>query len=101
VVAGIGPCIAQASYEVGPEFRQRFVAAAAANAAYFTGGNGRDRFDLEGYVTQRLGRLGLAAVEGAESDTYADRDRFFSYRRSCLDREPDFGRLLSAIALEG
>jgi len=101
VVAGIGPCIAQASYEVGPEFRERFVAAAAANAAYFTRGNGRDRFDLEGYVTQRLGRLGLAAVEGAESDTYADRDRFFSYRRSCLDREPDFGRLLSAIALEG
>ena len=105
VVAGIGPCIAQASYEVGPEFRARFVAADAANAAYFDRakgpGNDREQFDLEGYVAQRLGRLGLAAVGRAGSDTCADRDRFFSYRRSCLDGEPDFGRLLSAIALAG
>jgi len=109
VVAGIGPCIAQASYEVGPEFRARFVAADAANAAYFARANGpgndrandREQFDLEGYVAQRLGRLGLAAVGRAGSDTCADRDRFFSYRRSRLDGEPDFGRLLSAIALAG
>ncbi len=98
IVAGVGPCIAQASYGVGPEFRARFVAADAANAAFFDRGP-RDRFDLEGYVVDRLRRLGVAAVEGAGADTCADRERFFSYRRACLDGAPDFGRGLSAIAL--
>lgn len=98
IVAGVGPCIAQESYEVGPEFRARFVAADAANQAFFDN-SGRDRFDLEGYVVDRLRRLGVAAAEGFGADTCAERDRFFSYRRSCHDGEPDFGRGLSAIAL--
>ena len=102
IVAAVGPCIAQASYEVGPEFRDRFVAADPANAAFFDAPAGaRDRFDLEGYVVARLRRAGLAVVEGAGADTCADHDRFFSYRRSCLEGEPDFGRGLSAIALAG
>ncbi len=101
IVAGVGPCIAQASYEVGPEFRARFVAADAANATYFNQVSARDRFDLEGYVVDRLKRLGVAAVEGSGADTCADHDRFFSYRRSCLENEPDFGRGLSAITLAG
>ncbi len=98
IVAGVGPCIAQQSYQVGPEFRARFAAADAANEAFFRDDGGRDRFDIEGYVVDRLGRLGVAVI-GAGADTCADRDRFFSYRRSCLEGEPDFGRLLSAIAL--
>ncbi len=101
IVAGVGPCIAQASYEVGPEFRERFVAADATNETFFDRVGGRDRFDLEGYVVGRLKRLGVAAVDGAGADTCADRDRFFSYRRSRLESERDFGRGLSAIALAG
>ena len=31
---------------------------------------------------------------------HAEEERFFSYRRSCLRGEPDFGRGLSAIVLE-
>ena len=100
IVAGIGPCIAQSSYEVGPEFREQFVATDGANDKYFDQAGGRDRFDLEGYVVDRLKRLGLT-VEGAGADTCADHDRFFSYRRSCLEKEPDFGRGLSAIVLTG
>ena len=100
IVAGVGPCIGQASYEVGPEFREQFVAADATNETFFDRVGGRDRFDLEGYVVGRLRRLGVA-VESAGADTCADRDRFFSYRRACLEGEPDFGRGLSAIALTG
>ena len=101
IVAGVGPCIAQASYEVGPEFRERFVAADSTNETFFDQVGGRDRFDLEGCIVVRLKRLGVAAVDGAGADTCADRDRFFSYRRSCLESERDFGRGLSAIALTG
>ena len=32
-------------------------------------------------------------------DTYADEARFFSYRRKTHRGEPDYGRLVSAIAL--
>ena len=46
-------------------------------------------------------RLGLLGVVNLGQDTVTDADRFFSYRRSVLRGEPDYGRLLSAIALGG
>jgi polyphenol oxidase len=99
--AGIGPSIAQASYEVGPEFPEPFLAEDVANAAYFVpaAAAGKYRFDLPGYIAARLGRLGLAAIEHTGGDTVAEPKLFFSYRRSRLRGEPSYGRLLSAIAL--
>ena len=102
IVAAIGPCIARTSYEVGPEFPGPFIADDPANRRFFTaaGRPGHHRFDLSGYVAARLAALGLAAVEAVSADTCADGDRFFSYRRTTLSRESDYGRGLSAIALE-
>jgi YfiH family protein len=99
--AAIGPCIAQASYEVGPEFPAPFLAedAAAADLFVAAGRAGHFRFDLEGYARRRLGRLGLAAVEAAGLDTCAEDAPFFSYRRTTLHGERDYGRGLSAIVL--
>jgi YfiH family protein len=101
IVAAIGPCIAQPSYEVGSEFAQRFVDADPANARWFAAGKTPDKrqFDLPGYLAARVGALGLAAVTTLGLDTLADPGRWFSYRRSCLAREPDYGRQISAIAL--
>lgn len=100
--AAIGPCIAQPSYEVGPEFQTRFMEADAANRRFFAPSSrgGHHLFDLAGYVQGRLDRLGLAAVEAAGADTAADPARWFSYRRATLAGEKDYGRLLSTIALE-
>ncbi len=100
-VAAVGPCIGQASYEVGPEFRARFEAAGPDNARWFApaGRPGHFRFDLAGYVAMRLERAGLAAVSIARADTCAEAERFFSYRRACLNGEPDYGRQLALIAL--
>jgi hypothetical protein len=99
--AGIGPCIAQQSYEVGPEFPGRFVAIDDSSAGFFVPAarDGHFRFDLPGYIAHRLARLGLGAVECAPHDTVADPERFFSYRRAYLTGEPDYGRALAAIAL--
>ena len=101
--AGIGPCIAQPSYEVGMEFRDRFLADAPENTRFFVAAarEGRCRFDLPGFIAARLARLGLAAVEQTGQDTAADEGRFFSYRRACLKGERDYGRALAAIALLG
>jgi YfiH family protein len=101
IVAAIGPTIAAASYEVGPEFRQAFINDDPAAARFFTEGpNGKPHFDLPGFVAGRLGALNLGAVELIAADTCADATRFFSYRRSCLAGEGDYGRQLSAIALD-
>jgi YfiH family protein len=101
IAAGIGPAIQQASYEVGPEFSAAFLAADPANAAFFRAAPraGHFLFDLTGYAARRLERMGLARVERAAGDTAAEPERFFSYRRSCLRRETDYGRALSAITL--
>jgi purine-nucleoside/S-methyl-5'-thioadenosine phosphorylase / adenosine deaminase len=101
--AGIGPCIAQASYEVGPEFPVIFAAADPASERFFVPAErpGHFRFDLPGYIAARLHRIGLGDVEWTGGDTAADPRRFFSYRRGSLVGERDYGRGLAAIALPG
>ncbi len=100
--AAIGPCIAQASYEVGPEFYQDFIDQDAANAVFFVVAKRPNHFmfDLPGYVAQVLSGQGLASLTNLAVDTCADPERFYSYRRCTLNGEKDYGRLLSAIALE-
>ena len=102
VVAAIGPCIGQRSYEVGPEFPAPFLAEDAENAAFFADAArpGHLLFDLPGYVARRLARLGVIDVTRVPADTVRDETRFFSYRRATLRREADYGRQLSAIVLE-
>ena len=99
--AAVGPCIAQPSYEVDEGFRARFLEADADNARFFTDGRGRPHFDLEGYVVHRLIAAGIGEVEALNLDTYADEERFFSYRRATHRGEADYGRQLSAIAIPG
>jgi YfiH family protein len=99
--AGIGPCIAQRSYEVGPGFPLPFLSDDPASAAYFAPAvrTGYFLFDLPGYIERRLSRAGIAVIDRAAHDTVAEDTDFFSYRRSCLRGEPVYGRALSAIAL--
>lgn len=101
--AAVGPCIGPKSYEVGPEFPAPFVASDPVTKRFFHSAarNGHFMFDLPGYVSYRLNALGLGTVETLCFDTCPDEERFFSYRRSCLRNEPDYGRGLSAIVLEG
>jgi len=103
VVAAIGPCIGQRSYEVGPEFPAPFLAEDGDNADFFASAPRPDHylFDLPGYVARRLSRLGVVEVTRVPADTVRDEARFFSYRRATLRHEPDYGRQLSAIVLEG
>jgi YfiH family protein len=103
IAAGIGPCIAQRSYEVGPEFPAPFLASDPNNARFFAPARtaGKFMFDLRGFVGARLRAAGVAQIDAVPNDTCAEADRFFSYRRSCLAGEPDYGRGLSAIVLEG
>jgi YfiH family protein len=100
--AAVGPCIAQPSYEVDDVFRARFEADDASNRRFFMEGtSGKAHFDLEAYVVHRLLAAGIDEVEALNLDTYADADRFFSFRRATHRGEADYGRQLSAIGIPG
>ncbi len=99
--AVVGPCIAQASYEVGAEFKTSFTEQDPGHGEFFAAGARADhhQFDLAGFVMARLGALGLGQCHDLALDTYADDQAFYSYRRSCHRDESDYGRQISAIAL--
>lgn len=102
IVGAIGPCIGQRSYEVGPDFPTAFLAESADNADFFAPSrrDGHFLFDLPGYVSRKLARLGLIDVTRVPADTCRDGARFFSYRRATLNNEPDYGRQVSVIVRE-
>ena len=101
IAAALGPCIAQNSYEVGPEFVAAFAEAGEATERFFVPSRrpGHAMFDLKAYIAARAARARVGRFEDLRLDTYADEARFFSYRRTTHAREPDYGRLVSGIAL--
>lgn len=102
LVAVVGPCIGPASYEVGPEFRDRFTGADGSYAGFFTAAAdaGKQMFDLPAFVLARLRKAGVKTCDWVGHDTCAEESLFFSNRRAFKAGEPDYGRLLSAIMLE-
>ncbi|MEL6838698.1 MAG: peptidoglycan editing factor PgeF [Pseudomonadota bacterium] len=99
--AVIGPSISQRNYEVGPEFYAEFTTINADYGRYFVAGEGdRFHFDLPAFGLAQLRACGIGQVTWTRHCTYADADRFFSYRRSVHRKEADYGRLISAICLK-
>ena len=60
---------------------------------------GHALFDLPGYIAARLERAGVQQIEDIGLCTYAEPERFFSFRRTTHRAEPDYGRHINAIAL--
>jgi polyphenol oxidase len=102
IVAALGPCISGESYEVGPEFKDRFIATDPMNATFFRPSekSGHHYFDLPRYVVERLRRSGVKSVESVGECTYLNSDNYFSYRLATHRGEADYGRNLSAIVLK-
>ena len=101
IIASVGPCIGQAAYEVGPEFKATFLAADARNTAFFATSEARAKphFELAGFVMNRLREARVGCLDNASVCTYSNEERFFSYRRTTHRQEADYGRHISAIAL--
>lgn len=101
ICAAVGPCIGQGVYEVGPEFAAEFSRRDAASAPFFAQDRpeARPRFDLTGYALQRLRQAGVATAGAVAACNYTLANDFFSYRRSRVCGEADYGRQISAIVL--
>ena len=101
IAAVVGPCISQASYEVGADYQERFEHHDPGSGRFFAPGAAPDKrqFDLPGFVLWRLEQAGVADAAWTGDDTRTDAARVYSNRRAYLNGEPDFGRLMSAISL--
>ena len=100
ISAVIGPCISQNAYEVGQEFYESFTDDTPETRRFFINGTGdRMLFDLPGYGLHRLRSAGVGHAEWTRHCTYAEPQRFYSYRRTTHAGEADYGRLISVIRL--
>ncbi len=101
IAAVVGPCIGQASYEVGADVHEAVLAAGPADTAFLAPGvrSGHWQFDLAGYCEARLGRCGVAVTGRIDADTLAEPDRFFSHRRRTLAGGGAIGHQVSVVSL--
>ena len=98
IAAAIGPCIAQASYEVDTGFKDQFT---QDDDRFFEDSQpGHFQFDLEGYAAWRLQQAGVGRLHCLGIDTYANTSDFYSYRRATHRGEATERRQFSLIALD-
>ena len=99
----IGPCIGQQSYEVGKDFYDKFVSVENATHQFFKK-NPKKRskytFSLEGYIIDKLSRLGIDSINSTRIDTFKEDHICFSYRKSLIKKENDYGRMISTIVIK-
>lgn len=98
IVAAIGPCIWQDSYEVDDEFYANLK-----SVPQFFNPSAKPKhwmFDLPGYVYSRLELAGIKHISPSPADTYTQEDLFFSNRRRTHRQEAYFGCSLSCIKLQ-
>jgi polyphenol oxidase len=96
IVAWLGPAIGAASYEVGADVRDAYVARdSAAECCFEPNARGRWQADLYALARASLAVAGVTSVAGGELCTFSAPQRFFSHRR-----EAPCGRFATMIWLE-
>jgi copper oxidase (laccase) domain-containing protein len=89
----LGPAISQSAFEVGDDVRIAFLARdTGAAKAFVPNARGRWQCDLYELARRNLAQLGVHSIYGGGCCTYADADRFFSYRR-----DGQCGRMASLV----
>ena len=99
IYASVGPCIGLKSYEVDIKFYKKFILKSPKNKLYFLNkSTSKKLFNLRRYVTDKLKQCKVE-VDQVSHDTFAEKNKFFSYRRSCKLKHKDYGRCISTIRM--
>ena len=99
IYASVGPCIGLKSYEVDIKFYKKFILKSAKNKLYFLNKDkSKKLFNLRRFVTDKLKECKVE-VDQVNHDTFAEKNKFFSYRRSCKLKQKDYGRCISTIGM--
>jgi len=99
LIVAIGPCLDMKNYEVKEDFLEKFIAQDYKNRNFFNKINKKYFFDLRGFVNKEISSLNIKNTENIEKDTFSKKEFFYSYRRSCLNKEMDYGRCISVILM--
>ena len=100
MIAVVGPCIGKESYEVKIDFYKRFVSQNLKYEEFFKRiANEKYIFDLRGFINHEISDSNIKNIENIEMDTFSKKEFFYSYRRSHLNKEEDYGRCISVILM--
>ena len=100
--ACLGPCLRQPNFEVGFDLVSSFLEKYPEADEFFAPGINPDKrqFDLARFGAWRLRESGVTQLSDVDICTLAKPDQYFSYRSMVKNGEKDFGRNLSAIAID-
>jgi copper oxidase (laccase) domain-containing protein len=99
ITAAIGPSIKQSSYNVGEDFKKKFIKKNKKNKIFFKNKKNMIYFDLSGYVKSQLKFNKITNIDMKNIDTFDEKNNFFSARRSLRLKHDDYGRNISIIMI--
>ena len=100
LIAVVGPCINKKNYKVKNDFLEKFIKQDRKNETFFEKiGNERYTFDLRKFINKEISNLNIKKIENIELDTFSEKKFFYSYRRSLVNKEKDYGRCISVILM--
>jgi len=100
LIAVIGPCINKKNYNVKTDLFEKFIEQDKKNEIFFDKISKENYvFDLRGYINKEISNLNITNIENIEKDTFSKVEFFYSYRRSRLNKEVDYGRCISVILM--
>ena len=95
----IGPCISEKSYEVKKSFYKKIIKNKTCYKNFFIFYKSKIFFNLRLYIKSKILETGVKknCIFNISKDTFANSSLFYSYRRSILNKEKDYGRNISTI----
>jgi len=100
LIAVVGPCISKENYKVKNDLFKKFIDKDKKNIIFFDKIDKENYiFDLRKYINKEINNLNIKNIENIEKDTFSNAEFFYSYRRSCLKKEQDYGRCISVILM--
>ncbi len=97
IIAVIGPCIKQKSYNVREDFLRKFIKKNRNNKNFFKKKKKTIYFDLSNFVKSQLKSIKITNIDTINIDTFNKKNNFFSARRSLKLKHDDYGRNISII----
>ena len=100
LISVVGPCINKENYKVKIDLFKKFTDQDKNNEIFFENiSNENYVFYLRGYINKEISNLNIKNIENIEKDTFSGKEYFYSYRRSCINKEQDYGRCISVILM--
>ncbi len=100
LIAVVGPCINKKNYKVKNDLFEKFIEKDKKNEIFFDKiSKDNYLFDLRKYINKEISSLNIKNIENIEKDTFSEEEFFYSYRRSRLNKELDYGRCISVILM--